>query len=207
MVKGIKEPTNVSVEHPAHLLRNQSHRQCIQRLMRTAPWPEPVRESEKVLLIDGSYRLGDGSLHDLILQNWDSNRPLTAVALRDVSPLNKSRPVRPPLQSLREVLEVVLQFLPIVTPCLSVYPRCRFPFEPKVAFPQPFHCIDMVKERREPLLPILPCCFPYPLKRTGHASPALGPERGLLKQVPLGQPPSLHLLRGLRLVRRLPRYY
>ena len=36
----------------------------------------------------------------------------------------------------------------------------------------------------------------YPLKRTGHASPALCPERVLLKQVPLGQSPSLHRLRS-----------
>lgn len=37
--------------------------------------------------------------------------------------------------------------------------------------------------------------------------PALCPECVLPKLVPFGQPPSLHLLRSLHLVRRFPRYY
>ena len=51
--------------------------------------------------------------------------------------------------------------------------------------------------------------FPFPLKRTLHAFPALRPRRVLLKLAPLGQPPSLHLLRNLQagLVRKLPWYY
>jgi hypothetical protein len=96
-------------------------------------------------------------LHDLILQNRDSNRPLFAIRLRDVNPLNRLRPVRPSLQSLRKILKVLLEFLPIVTPHFSAYSRSCFPFEPKVVFPQTFHRIDMVKERREHLLPILLC--------------------------------------------------
>ena len=57
--------------------------------------------------------------------------------------------------------------------------------------------------------PIPPCCLTYPLKRAGHALPALSPVHVTLKQIPLGQPPSLHHLLGLRLglVRRLCRYY
>src|SRR5262245_54589442 len=53
------------------------------------------------------------------------------------------------------------------------------------------------------------CCLTYPLKRAEHALPALGPEHVTLKQIPLGQPPFLHRLLGLRLglVRRLRRYY
>ena len=50
--------------------------------------------------------------------------------------------------------------------------------------------------------------FPYPLKRTEHASPALCPGCVLLKLAPLGQPLSLHPLRSplTNLVRRLPWY-
>lgn len=49
----------------------------------------------------------------------------------------------------------------------------------------------------------------YPLKRAGHALPALSPEHVTLGRIPLGQPPSLHRLRSLRLglVRRLRWYY
>ena len=48
----------------------------------------------------------------------------------------------------------------------------------------------------------------YSLKRAGHALPAQSPGHVTLKQIPLGQPPSLHRLLSLRLglVRRLRRY-
>ena len=136
------------------------------------------------------------------------DQPLSAVRLRDINQLNRPCPKRPPLQSLGEILQVLLQFLPIVTPRLSVYSRSRFPFKPKIAFLQTINRINVVKERPESLLPMLLCRFPYPLKRTRHASPALSPERGLLKPLPLGQLPSLHPPRGplTDFVRRLPGY-
>jgi hypothetical protein len=60
-----------------------------------------------------------------------------------------------------------------------------------------------------PLTPSPPCCLTYPLKRAGHAAPALSPGHVTLGQIPLGQSPSLHCLLGLRpgLVRRLLGYY
>jgi hypothetical protein len=67
----------------------------------------------------------------------------------------------------------------------------------------------MVQERSKPLSLIPPCCLTYPLKRVGHALPALCPGHVTLKQIPLGQPPSVYRLLGLRLglVRRLCPYY
>jgi len=49
----------------------------------------------------------------------------------------------------------------------------------------------------------------HPLPILQHTRPALCPECVTFKQVPLGQPPSLHPLRSLSqgLVQRLPRYY
>src|SRR5262249_18808360 len=69
--------------------------------------------------------------------------------------------------------------------------------------------VDMVQKRCEPLLPFSLSCLTYPRKRTWRASPAQSPGRVLLEGISLGQPPSLHLLRGrfLGSVRRLPRYY
>jgi hypothetical protein len=60
-----------------------------------------------------------------------------------------------------------------------------------------------------PLTPSPADCLPYPLKRAKHVFPALCPGHVTLKPIPLGQPPSLHHLLGLRLglVRRLCRYY
>src|SRR5438132_3052380 len=59
------------------------------------------------------------------------------------------------------------------------------------------------------LTPFTSCCLTYPLKRAGHAAPALSPGHVTLGSIPLGQPPSLHRLLSLRLdlVRRLRWYY
>ena len=54
------------------------------------------------------------------------------------------------------------------------------------------------------------CHLTYLLQRTVRAAPALRPERVLLVPVPLGQSPSLRLLRRRLMagfVRRLLRYY
>jgi hypothetical protein len=52
-------------------------------------------------------------------------------------------------------------------------------------------------------------CLTYPLKRAGHAPPALCPGHVTLKRLPLGQSPFLHCLRSLRngFVRQLRRSY
>ena len=66
------------------------------------------------------------------------------------------------------------------------------------------------KLRMTTLIPPIPrSCLMYPLKRAGHAFPALSPEHVTLRRIPLGQPPSVHRLLGLRLdlVRRLRSYY
>src|SRR6266545_249082 len=57
--------------------------------------------------------------------------------------------------------------------------------------------------------PILHPRLTYPLKRAGHAHPALSPGHVTLGRLPLGQSPFLHRLLSLRLglVRRLRRYY
>jgi len=56
---------------------------------------------------------------------------------------------------------------------------------------------------------LLQHCLTYPLKRAALVFPALCPGHVTLKQIPLGQPPSVHRLLGFRLslVRRLCSYY
>src|SRR6266536_1173389 len=60
-----------------------------------------------------------------------------------------------------------------------------------------------------PLTPSPAGCLTYPLKRAGHAAPALSPGHVTLGRLSLGQSPSLHRLLGLRsgLVWRLLGYY
>src|SRR5437667_37550 len=62
VVDGVVEATDVRVEHPAHLPPQDPGRERIQRLMRAAPRPKPVTETEKVRLEDGVQYLDDGTL-------------------------------------------------------------------------------------------------------------------------------------------------
>jgi hypothetical protein len=57
---------------PVHLLLVDPGRQRIQRIMRAAPWTEPVGIAEEVLLVYGVQHLHHGSLDDLVLQGGDT---------------------------------------------------------------------------------------------------------------------------------------
>jgi hypothetical protein len=48
VVDGLEKPTDVGIEHPAHLLRQKPGVERIQRLMRTALRPEPVSSPKTV---------------------------------------------------------------------------------------------------------------------------------------------------------------
>jgi hypothetical protein len=56
--------------------------------------------------------------------------------------------------------------------------------------------VDVVQQRGEPLCPIPPCCLTYSLDAIQRMRPALGPGVVTVGRVPLGQPASLHPLRG-----------
>src|SRR5215471_423191 len=207
----IEEALNVQVEHPVHLPRQQSGVERVQSTMWTAPWPEAVREAEKVGFIDGVHHPDRRALDDLVFQRRHAERPLPPVGLGDVHPANRLGPVRSSLQPLREIPEVRFQFLAVVPPRLSVHARCGFPLQTEVSHCQRVQVVDMVQERGEPHLLILLCCLTYPPQRTGRVAPARCPGRVLLWQVPFGQTPSLrHRLPpwgGSDVVQGLPRYY
>ena len=78
VVEGVKEPTNVRIEHPVHLLRQQPDRQRVQRPVRTPLRPEAVRAPEKVCFVDRVQDLDDGTLDDLVLQRRNIERPSEA---------------------------------------------------------------------------------------------------------------------------------
>jgi len=108
-----------------------------------------------------------------------------------------------------EILEVVLEGLAVVPPRLSVHTSCGVPLQLEVSKPQSVDPVDVMQKSGE-LYILLQCCrLSYLRQFAGRVDPALSPERVLLAQVPLGQTPSLHLLRRRcsGFVRRLPRYY
>src|SRR4029077_14731878 len=148
------------------------------------------------------------ALDDLVFQSRYSERPLPPIGLGDVHPTHRFRSVRSSLQSMGEILEVVLEGLAVVPPRLTVHARRRFLLQAEVSLAEPFRIVDMVEKRGEPQLLILLCCLTYPLQRAGRVFPARCPGRVLLRQVPFGQTSSLHPLRCRLpgIVRGLPRY-
>src|SRR2546425_935276 len=208
-IDGVEKAADVSIEHPVHLPRQQSRIERIQRVVRVAPRPEPVREAEEVRLVDRVQHVDRRALDELVFQRGDAQRPLPPVGLLDVRSLNRLRPVRPPLQPFRQVPEVSLEGLAVVPPRLAVHARSCVPLQREVRRPQALPVVDVVQERCEPHLLVPLSYLTYPLQRTGRTRPALRPGRVLLARVPFGQAASLHPLRHRSpgLVRRLRRYY
>src|SRR5438309_4561601 len=197
--KPIEKVADIQIEHPVHLSRQQSRIERVQRLMLASPWPEPIRESEKIRFVDSVQHFDRRALDDFVFQCGNSERPLPPVSLGDVHPTHRFRSVRSSLQPMGEILEIVLEGLAVVPPRLSIHTGRSFLLQTEVGHAQRFQVVEVVQERREPQLLILTCCLTYPLQRTGRVFPARCVGRVLLGQVPFGQTASLHPLR-----RRLP---
>src|SRR5437016_4345732 len=72
VVEGIKEATDIGIEHPVHPPRREPDRERVQRLMRIAPRSESIRETEEVALVDGVEHLADGALDELVFQRGNA---------------------------------------------------------------------------------------------------------------------------------------
>ena len=80
----VEEPTNVRIQHPVHALPMETHTQRIQRLVRAAPGPKPIREASEVHLIDLIENGHHSLLNDFVLQRCDAQRTLPPIGLRYV---------------------------------------------------------------------------------------------------------------------------
>jgi hypothetical protein len=83
-------------------------------------------------------------LDQLVLQRCDAEGPLSSVGLGDVYPTNRLRSIRPTLQAVGEVSELVLQVLPVLPPRDAVHPSCGCPLETEVSLPKRGDIIDVV---------------------------------------------------------------
>ncbi len=91
--------------------------------------PEAVREAQKVLLVDGIEHRHDCALENLVLHCGDAQRPLPPVRLGYVLAPAGLRPVRAPVDSRVQVLEIALQVRFVVLPRHPIHPRSRFTLE------------------------------------------------------------------------------
>ena len=155
LVKAPEEVAEVRVEHQVHLLAHDPDRERIQRIMLRAPRPKPVRETEKVLLVNRIQHLDHRPLQDLVLQRSDPERPKPPVRLRYEHPPSGHRPVRPSVDPGVQIAKVRFEILPVVLPRHPIDPRGGLRAERPIRRPQPID-VDVMKERGEPHILVLP---------------------------------------------------
>jgi hypothetical protein len=93
VVDGIKEGSDVEIEHPAHTLRHQGLFQGRQGRVWAPSRPEAMTEAQEVGLGDGIQHLGHRALDDFVLELGNAERPAAAVAFRDVRSAYRLGPV------------------------------------------------------------------------------------------------------------------
>ena len=104
--------------------------------MWTAPWPEPIGESQKVFLInlgeDGDHRL----LDNLVLQCRDPQGALPPLGLRDIHSPCGLRPIAPAVNPILEIDQPIVQASLIRLPGHAIHPGSRMPLQCIEAIPK-----------------------------------------------------------------------
>ena len=107
-----------------------------------------------------------------------------------------------------QIPKIRLEIQPVVRPRHAIHSRSGLRPQREVRRPQAID-IDVMQERREPRILVLPRRSAHTIQVTRHAHP--GSESGTCfpGRVPLGRSYSLHYLRrpALGIVRQLRRYY
>ena len=117
--------TNVGIKNIVHFSATDPDRQGIERIMWPSSWPEPVRESEEVFLIDSAQHHDDCALENLVLQSGYRQGPLRAVCLRYVRPARRLWSIGSPMDPSVQVFEPRLELHLVVLPCHPVSAGCR----------------------------------------------------------------------------------
>src|SRR6266852_2356106 len=127
----------------------ETHTQRIQRLVRAAPWPEPIREAFEVHLVYFIENGHHGLLNDFVLQRRDAQRALSPVGLRYIDSSRGLRPVRSTVNPVVQIGEPTLQPGLILFPPHADHPRRSFPLQSAKAVPEQIHA-HMVKQSSKP---------------------------------------------------------
>ena len=165
-----------------------------------APRPGPTQ------LVDSVQHLDHRPLNDLVLQRSDPERPQPPIRLRYEHPPSGHRPIRPSVDPGVQIAKVRFEIQPVVPPPDPVDPRSGVRADRPIRLPQTIDA-DVMKERSEPHIPVLPRHLAHTIQLTEHARSGTASGACFTGRVPLGQAPSLHHLRPrfLGLVRRLHR--
>src|SRR4051812_29040413 len=160
LVNRVEERPDVGVQDPAHLGAGDPNRDRVQRIVRAPSGPEPVRETEEVLLVDGAQHLDHRALDDFVFYRRDGQRAPAAVRLGDEPAAGGQRPVRSPVDPLVQALDQAIEVCFVGLPRQPVHAGGGLPPEGEEGRPEPVGG-DMVEERGEPFLLSLSCNVPY----------------------------------------------
>src|SRR5437879_4950621 len=162
--------------------------------MLTAPRPGPIREAEKIHLINLIEDGDHGVLNDLVLQRRNAQRPLSAVGFRYVHSSRWLRSISAPVNPAMKILNAIFHPGFILLPRHAIHSGRSFPFQRVEAVLKQLGR-KMVKQSGELLpLPRLRCSA-HTRQSLGHTFPALCRWCVGWMSVLLGQRPSLHALR------------
>jgi hypothetical protein len=135
----IQELGQIRIEDPLDVRAGDAKRQGIERIVLAALRTEPITEAEEIALVNliqyGDHR----ALHDFVFQRRNAERPLAAIRLGNVLPADRLRSVRLAVDPAMEVVETLLQVLPVFLPCLSIDPWGGITLERVVCLPQTVH--------------------------------------------------------------------
>src|SRR5271157_6434728 len=121
MTHVVEKATNVCIEHPVHSLPLDARRQRVQRLVRAATGPEPVREAFEVDLVDLVEDRHHRLLNDFVLQRCDAQRTLPPVSLRNKDSSRRFCPIRSTVHPAMQIDKSILKPGFILLPRYAVY--------------------------------------------------------------------------------------
>src|ERR1700680_3956212 len=94
----IKKGSNVRVENEVHLLAGDPDAERVQRIVLSAPRPEPITEPEELLLVDAVQPLDGRPLDDFVLKRRHRQWALLfSVCLRYIRPARRQCPICSPM--------------------------------------------------------------------------------------------------------------
>ena len=131
----IQERGQIRIEDPLDLGAGDPERQGIKCIMLPATRPETITEAEEVSLVN-LIQYGDhGPLDDFIFQRRNAEGPLAPIRLRDVLPADGVSTIRLAVDPAVEVVETLLQVLPVFLPGLPIDPWGGIMLECKICLP------------------------------------------------------------------------
>ncbi len=161
----IEERPDVGVADPVDPPLPQPIRKRVQRIVLSAPGPEPIAEPQELRLADRRQKRHHSRLDDLVFQCGNAERTLPAVRLRNVPSAGGQRSIRSSMHAGMEVPEVRLQSLRVPRPRQAINSWRSGLLQAEEARPEDIE-VDVVEERCKRLLPIPGCGSSYAGLRT-----------------------------------------